>query len=89
MRLMDFLAERVFPSRETAHVQMPLGEDALPPALLIDTPQAGIAFLALPTPTETAVEVEVRGFIDGELTEPQVAPVEGGLIITLRREEQP
>ena len=86
--LLEFMSERVLPTRQMHHMQYPVEMDEPGAGVIIDCPEDAITCVVLPTFVKDVLHIEMHFFVDGERVNPQfVRPTipNGCAELTLRR----
>lgn len=89
--LMEFLNERVLPTRLMHHMQYPVDADEVTAGVILDCPEDAITCVVLPTFVRNVLHMEMHFFVDGRRVDPIFTKPEypnGCIELSLRRPDQ-
>lgn len=74
--LMEFLQERVLPTRLMHHMKYPVVMDEPSVGVILDCPEDQITCVLLPTFVKNVLHMEVHTFVDGQRVDPAITKSE-------------
>lgn len=90
--LLEFLQERVLPTRLMHHMQYPASMDEPSPGVIIDCAEDAMVCVVLPTFVRDVLHMEVHTFVDGVRVDSTITTPEypnGCIELLLRRPDTP